>query len=430
MPARNLMTLIALGINHKTAPVALREKVAFTPDSLVAALASLKHRAEVAESVIVSTCNRTEVYVSADQFDSAALLRWLAQFHRIDESDIEGHSYQLNDSDAVHHLMRVASGLDSLILGEPQILGQIKQAYGDARHSGTVSSEFERLFQHTFSVAKRVRSETDIGANAVSVAYAAVQLARHIFAELPKRSVLLVGAGETIELVAQHLKEQGVKHIAVANRTVARAQNLADTLGAQVLTLSQLPEHLHEYDIVISSTASQLPLIGKGMVENALRKRRNTPMFLVDLAVPRDIEAQVNELGDAYLYTVDDLQHIVEQNMASREQAALDAEKMIDEQVAQFYAWKQTQQSIDLVRQYRKKGMQQRDEWVARALSQLNDNKAPESVIQELAYKLTNSLMHGPTRLLKEAASTDDTPLSTWLGDVLELGSDTSDRQE
>ncbi len=415
------MTLLALGINHKTAPVALREKVAFTPDSLVAALSSLKHLPGVEESVIVSTCNRTELYARVNPDDAPCLLSWLAQFHHVDKNEIASNSYLFEQDDAVKHIMRVASGLDSLILGEPQILGQVKQSFGDARHSGMVSAEFERLFQHAFAVAKRVRSETDIGANAVSVAYAAVQLAKHIFAELPKRSVLLVGAGETIELVAQHLKEQGVGRLAVANRTVARAEMLASQLQADVLTLSQLPAHLKDFDIVISSTASQLPLIGKGMVEDALRQRRNLPMFLVDLAVPRDIEEQVNELGDAYLYTVDDLQHIVEQNMASREQAAQEAEKMIAHQVEEFMTWKQSQQSIDLVKQFRERGRQQRDELTEKARHQLAEGRAPDEVVQELAYKLTNALMHAPTKALRQAAAQDNTALTQWLGENLSL---------
>ncbi|AXR08426.1 glutamyl-tRNA reductase [Salinimonas sediminis] len=423
------MTLLALGINHKTAPVALREKVAFTPDSLVAALSSLKQHAGVDESVIVSTCNRTEIYVNGNE-PQARLINWLADFHRIDVNTISSHSYQFEQEDAIRHIMRVASGLDSLILGEPQIFGQVKQAFNDARHSGTINAEFERLFQHTFAVAKRVRTETEIGANAVSVAFAAVQLAKHIFSALPKRSVLLVGAGETIELVARHLKEQGVERICVANRTVARAQALAETLNADVLTLSQVPEQLHSFDIVISSTASQLPLIGKGMVERALRKRRNMPMFLVDLAVPRDIESEVNELGDAYLYTVDDLQHIVEQNLASREEAAREAEAIIDSQIDVYVNWKQAQQSIDLVRQYRAHGANQRDELVEKALNQLADGKQAEEIIKELAYKLTNSLMHGPTRMLRDAATQNDTTLTQWLSHSLELDGPQNQRQE
>ncbi|OFC72309.1 glutamyl-tRNA reductase [Alteromonas confluentis] len=422
------MTLTALGINHKTAPVALREKVAFTPDSLVSALASLKQMNGIDESVIVSTCNRTEVYVKGVD-EAALLLKWLAEFHGVSEKDISDNSYLYHQEDAVRHVMRVASGLDSLILGEPQILGQIKQAFNDAKHSGTVGSEFERLFQHTFSVAKKVRSETEIGANAVSVAFAAVQLAKHIFSALPKRAVLLVGAGETIELVAQHLKEQGVQRLAVANRTVARAEKLAENLGAEVLTLSQLPDHLHQFDIVISSTASQLPLIGKGMVERALKQRRNTPMFMVDLAVPRDIEPQVNELGDAYLYTVDDLQHIVEQNLASRELAAQEAEKIISEQALVFLNWKRAQKSIDLVRQYRQKSMASRDELVGKAVNQLSEGREPEAIIQELAYKLANTLMHGPTRVLREAAQDKNSALSQWLGQAMDLAPEEQDKE-
>lgn len=416
------MTLVALGINHKTAPVALREKVAFTPDSLVAALSSLKQREGVDETVIVSTCNRTEIYVSGS-LSQTSLIQWLASFHKLDMDTIASHSYQFEQGAAVQHIMRVASGLDSLILGEPQIFGQVKQAYNDARHSGTVGTDFERLFQHTFAVAKRVRTETEIGANAVSVAFAAVQLAKHIFSALPSRSVLLVGAGETIELVAQHLKEQGVKRICVANRTVARAHNLAQKLEADVLTLSQVPEKLHSFDIVISSTASQLPLIGKGMVERALRERRNLPMFLVDLAVPRDIESEVNDLGDAYLYTVDDLQHIVEQNLASREEAAREAHAIIDDQIDVYLNWQQAQQSIDLVRQFRERGGQQRDELVEKALNQLADGKPSEDIIKELAYKLTNTMMHGPTRLLRDAAAQNDTSLTQQLSQSLELDS-------
>ncbi|WDT87580.1 glutamyl-tRNA reductase [Alteromonas sp. 009811495] len=415
------MTLLALGINHKTAPVALREKVAFTPDSLVEALASLKKLEGVDESVIVSTCNRTELYVNTQDESGQKLLQWLSDFHHLDVQEISNNSYVLAQDEAVKHIMRVASGLDSLILGEPQILGQVKQAFGDAKHSGMINSEFDKLFQHTFSVAKRVRSETDIGANAVSVAYAAVQLAKHIFAELPKRSVLLVGAGETIELVAQHLKEQGVSKIAVANRTVARAEALAETLGASVYTLSQVPEHLKDFDIVISSTASQLPLIGKGMVEKALKQRKNMPMFLVDLAVPRDIESEVNDLGDAYLYTVDDLQHIVQKNLENREQAAIEAEKLIDKQAGDYMTWKQSQQSIDLVRQYRQKGMAQRDDIVEKAKAQLAEGKEAEAVLEEMAYKLTNALLHPTTLALREAAMHDDPALSRWLGQALAL---------
>lgn len=402
------MTLIAFGINHKTAPVALREKVAFSPDSMIDALASLRNKTGAKESVIVSTCNRTEVYALADELDVTQISQWLAEFHQVDAKSLQDNAYAHDQRQAVEHIMRVASGLDSLILGEPQILGQVKQAFSSAKSTGSVDANFERLFQHTFAVAKKVRSETDIGANAVSVAFAAVQLAKHIFSSLANTNVLLIGAGETIELVARHLKEQGVGQITVANRTLARAQEVADVVDGKVLTLAQIPHHLHEADIVISSTASTLPILGKGMVESALKQRRHNPMFLVDLAVPRDIEEEVGELGDAYLYTVDDLQHIVEQNLASRQQAAQEAEKMIAQQAGQYMDWNQAQGSIDVLKRFRQQNEEQRDKLQSRALNQLAEGADPEQVVIELANKLTNTMLHAPTRALKKAAESQD----------------------
>ncbi|GAB3022873.1 glutamyl-tRNA reductase [Bowmanella dokdonensis] len=402
------MALIALGINHNTAPVEVREKVAFSTDSQLDALLALREKLGSEESVILSTCNRTEIYAELDEAQHEVLLNWLADFHGLDDKLLSTSSYRYQQQDAVRHLMRVASGLDSLVLGEPQILGQVKQAFTSARNSGMVGSRFERLFQQTFAVAKRVRSETDIGANAVSVAYASVQLAKHIFSSLQKINVLLIGAGETIELVARHLNEQKVSSIRVANRTLARAEELAGPLGASVITLAQIPDHLAEADIVISSTASQLPILGKGVVERALKQRRHKPMFLVDLAVPRDIEAEVADLDDAYLYSVDDLQQIVQENLASRQSAAQKAEQMIDAGVRDYLTWHDSLASVDLVRCYREQSELHKQKLQDRALKQLADGKAPEEVITELANRLTNSLIHAPTKAIKEAASSQD----------------------
>lgn len=428
------MTLIALGINHKTAPVALREKVAFNADSLVEALRSLKARNQTQEAVIVSTCNRTEIYAlpNGDNTEQSAkaLQQWLVEFHALTDDALQKHSYTYYGDSAVQHMMRVASGLDSLILGEPQILGQVKQAFNDAKHSGAVGNGLERLFQYTFSVAKRVRSETDIGSNAVSVAFAAVQLAKHIFANLAKQRVLLVGAGETIELVAKHLQEQGVTQIMVANRTLARAEALSETLDAEPITLAQLPSHLAQADIVISSTASQLPLIGKGMVEQALKARKNNPMFMVDLAVPRDIEAEVAELDNAYLYTVDDLQHIVEQNLASRQSAAKAAEKLIEEQSKAYENWLKSRNSIDLVRSYRQRSKMQSGQLLATAQQQLKEGKPAEDVLQEFAHKLSNYLMHAPTKALNVAIERNDDALKQTLSDAFELDKPSSKNSE
>lgn len=372
------------------------------------ALAALRQSTGAEESVIISTCNRTEIYAQAEDLQLHKIVAWLADFHGLEEDILSQNSYSHFQQDAVKHIMRVASGLDSLILGEPQIFGQVKQAFTSAKDSGSVNGSFERLFQQTFSVAKKVRSETEIGANAVSVAYAAVQLAKHIFSSLQKTTVLLIGAGETIELVARHLRDLDVKAIIVANRTLERARLIAEPLGGKVLTLAQIPHNLHLADIVISSTASQLPILGKGMVESALKQRRHKPMFLVDLAVPRDIEGEVTELDDAYLYTVDDLQHIVEQNLASRQSAAVEAEKLIAVQVQTYMNWTQSQESIDLLRDFRQQSELQRDKLQARALHQLAEGKDAEQVIIELANKLTNSLIHSPTKALKQAAETQD----------------------
>ncbi len=398
------MTIVALGINHKTASVELREKVAFSPEQLSEALQQLSDHDQFNEAVIVSTCNRTEIYCSLAQQNSQILLQWLASFHGLDEQELSKNVYCYQDNEAINHLMRVSCGLDSLVLGEPQILGQIKQAYNSAKNHNSVDVVFDRLFQKTFSVAKQVRTETDIGASAVSVAYAAVNLAKHIYGKLDKTKVLLIGAGETIELVAKHLYQNEPQQITVANRTIERARSLAQDVSADVIALAQLPERLHQADIVISSTASTLPIIGKGVVEQALKQRRNKPMLFIDIAVPRDIESQVGELDAAYLYSVDDLQAIVSENIASREQAAEEAQKIISHRSAEFAMWMRSLDSVDLIRSYRQDVHDIKSELVDKAISQLTTGKDAEKVILELANKLTNRLMHAPTRAIQDAA--------------------------
>ncbi|GHG64828.1 glutamyl-tRNA reductase [Alishewanella longhuensis] len=415
------MAIFALGINHKTAPVALREKLAFAPEQVPEALQQLSASLRLADAVILSTCNRTELYFSGDVEQSEQVLHWLARFHQLNLAELQQHLYLYSDQDAVQHLMRVASGLDSLVLGEPQILGQVKQAYNQSRQAGTINPQFERLFQKTFSVAKEVRTETDIGANAVSVAFAAVTLAKQIFGKLEKVRVLLIGAGETIELVAKHLTEQGAKHLSVANRTYERAESLAKQFDAQVLTLSQVPARLADADIVISSTASTLPIVGKGMVEQALKQRKHKPMFLVDLAVPRDIEQQVSELEDAYLYTVDDLQSIVAQNLNNRQQAAEQAGVMITSGAADFQQWLQLQDKADWLRDYRQRCEQVKIELLARAQNQLAAGQDPEKVMAELATKLSNRLMHSPTRAIRQLLQSDQPEASELVKVLVDL---------
>lgn len=415
------MTIVALGINHKTASVELRERVAFSPEQINDALNQLCHQNGVNEAVVVSTCNRTELYCILENQQPQVLIDWLAEFHKISEAELSQHIYQHQDFSAIQHLMRVSVGLDSLVLGEPQILGQIKQAYAKAKQAGVVNALLERLFQKCFSVAKQVRTETDIGASAVSVAYAAVNLAKHIYGNLEPTKVLLIGAGETIELVARHLYQNGCQYMTVANRTLSRAENLATEFNAKVVPLARVPESLIEADIVISSTASTLPIIGKGMVEQALKARRYKPMLLVDIAVPRDIESQVAELNDAYLYSVDDLQEIVNQNMESRERAAAEAENIIVDKANEFVTWRNTLDSVDIIRSYRENIEQIKLELVQKAQGQLKSGKEPEKVLNELANKLANRIIHSPTKAIKQAAEDDDIAKLAQIKKVLDL---------
>jgi glutamyl-tRNA reductase len=400
-----MMSLLAFGINHKTAPVDIRERVAFAPSKLTDALKDLVASAKIHEAAIVSTCNRTELYCdcgSAPQVDNA-IIDWFRAYHKLERQDIEPYIFLHPDQEAVRHMLRVASGLDSLVLGEPQILGQIKDAYNAATSAGTMGGLLDRLFQHTFSVAKQVRTDTAIGASAVSVAFAAVSLAKQIFSDFPQHTALLIGAGETIELAARHLHQNNIGRMIIANRTVENAHTLAEEFGAYAISLPEIPTHLAEADIVISSTASPLPILGKGSVESALKIRKHRPMLMVDIAVPRDIEAEVSDLNDVYLYTVDDLQDIIQEGLRSRQEAAQQAEEIIDTEVSHFMHWLQSLNAVSTIRAMRELAESQRNEELERAISQLNSGKNPELVMAELAKRLTNKLIHTPSVQLKKA---------------------------
>lgn len=422
------MSLLALGINHKTAPVALRERVTFSPETLNHAIESLRQQPLVQAGVVLSTCNRTELYLSMVQPEDVPpqdlhkqIVDWLCAYHKLSPDEVNKSLYWYQDNDAVNHLMRVASGLDSLVLGEPQILGQVKKAYTESQREQSMSADLERLFQKTFSVAKRVRTETDIGASAVSVAFAACTLARQIFESLSEVNVLLVGAGETIELVARHLREHKVRHMMIANRTRERAQALADEVNAEVITLPEIDERLAQADIIISSTASPLPIIGKGMVERALKARRNQPMLFVDIAVPRDIEPEVGKLASAYLYSVDDLHSIIQSNLAQRKAAAVQAEHIVQQESANFMAWLRAQGAVETIRDYRSQADQMRAEAEAEALAAIAQGADVETVIHKLAHRLTNRLIHAPTKSLQQAASNGDIEKLQVLRDSLGL---------
>lgn len=398
------MTLLAFGINHTTAPLALRERVAFAPENLHSAMQEACAHAGLTEVAILSTCNRTEIY-AASEGDAAAIQQWLVDHTAIEAADLANSYYCYQDHEAVRHMMKVAGGLDSLVLGEPQILGQMKSAFASAKDAGTLGAELHATFQQVFNIAKRVRTETAIGENPVSVAYAAVSLAQQIFSNLKQDTALLIGAGETIELVARHLVEQGIKHIIVANRTLDRAQRLAREFNGEAILLADIPEQLHRADLVISSTASQLPLLGKGAVESALKKRKHKPMFMLDIAVPRDIEEQVGELDDVYLYTVDDLHAVIDENKKSRVAAADQAEEIISEGVELFLRHQRALSAVETVKAYRNKAEQMRDLELQKALRSLHSGVNPEQVLQQFARNLTNKLIHSPTTVLKEASA-------------------------
>jgi len=400
------MTLWVLGLNHQTAPVDLRERVAFDAGTVPHALSSLRALPDVVEAALLSTCNRTELYAVAE--DGDVLASWLATH----ADGLEGYLYRHSDADAVRHLFRVATGLDSMVLGEPQILGQVKDAWATAREHGALGNRLDRLFQQTFAVAKRARTDTRVGANPVSVASTAVRLAQNSFARLSESTVLLVGAGETIELAAKHLSEGKVRRLLVANRTLAHAQELATRHGGYALPLTELERHLAEADVVFSATAAREPVVLQAQVAAALAKRKHKPMLLFDLAVPRDIEASVAELRDAYLYTVDDLERAVEDNRRSRREAADAAEAIIDVQVGRFMESLLAGSRQEPLKRLRALGESTREDVLAKARQQLANGREPEQVLEFLAHTLTNRLLHPPTAALREAAMSGDADLA------------------
>jgi glutamyl-tRNA reductase len=396
------MSIVAFGINHKTASLDLRGQIAFAPEIVVQVLQSARSILGIQEIALLSTCNRTEVYIYGDVSDTQ-LLTWLAMIKALELKQLKDCFYCYREQAAVRHMMRVASGLDSAILGEPQIFGQIKSAYSVGREAGTVSTILNRAFQLAFSAAKRVRSETAIGKNPVSVAYTSVSLASQIFANLNQVHALLIGAGETIDLVAKHLREKNIGKITIANRTLSRAQELTTDYSADAILLSDIPDFLHQADIVISSTASQLPLLGKGAVESALKKRKFKPLFMVDIAVPRDIEPEVEELPDVYLYTVDDLEEVVQGNIRARSSAASMAESIIDQEVQKWTKHYRSLAAVDTIRAFRSSIETIRDLEIDKALLALDRGQDSADVINTLARNLTNKLLHKPTARLKQA---------------------------
>ncbi len=397
------MHLLTIGLNHQTAPIEVREKAAFGPESVQEALTDLTQSAGVSEATILSTCNRTEIYCGQEKQSRDNIVSWLCAHSGLTRSDLGESLYQFPNEEAVKHAFRVASGLDSMVLGEPQILGQMKNAFQTAASVGATGKVLNRLFQHTFNVAKQVRTDTSIGENAVSVAYTGVNLARRIFSSLADQNVLLIGAGETIELVARHLKQNQVKHIIIANRSVDKARALSLEIGSEAISLAQIPSRLHEADIIVTSTASTLPILGKGAIEAALKKRKHSPMFILDLAVPRDVEAEVSQLKDAYLYTVDDLRTMVDENREMRLRAAEEAENIIDFQVVKFMRWMRSLDSVPAIRSFREGMNELKQVELERAHRKLGKGADPAEVLEQFARDLTNKMAHHPSQVLRQA---------------------------
>lgn len=395
------MKLLALGLNHKTAPLEIRERILFTPETIPTALQDLMQRQAVNEAVLLSTCNRTELYGIGASVEN--IQDWLIE-HSAQAPSLTPYIYTYSDQQAVQHLMRVASGLDSMVLGENQIFGQLKNAFVLAQHNGAVGGHLERLFRHVFAVSKQVRTDTGVGANPITIAYAVVSIAKKIFAELNQCRVLLLGAGETIELVATHLHSQGVQRLIIANRSFDKANHLAQKFNAQAIGLPELNSHLKDIDLVITATNSQLPLLGKGAIESALKSRKRKPMLLIDLAVPRNIEPEVTNLEDVYLYNLDDLQKIINENLKSREEAAKQAESLIEIKAAHFMRELKSLEAVDTIRALREKLNQMTDQELRDALNQLKQGKNPEEVLKLLTHNMLQKILHLPTVQLRQAA--------------------------
>lgn len=393
------MQLYTIGVNHTTAPISIREHVAFNPDILRHALSDLTAQ-NVAEAAILSTCNRTEIYVQTNTPEP--IVNWLANYHRLDFNNIQPYTYTLSNQEAVKHAFRVASGLDSMVLGEPQILGQFKQSVKIAQDAGTLGTLLHKLFQRTFEVAKEVRTNTDIGGSSISMAAAAIKLAQRIFGDIRQQKVLFIGAGEMVELCADHFAAQKPKSMTIANRTIERGIQLANKIGGQAILLNDLPERFADFDIVITSTASQLPIVGLGMVERAIKTRRHRPIFMVDLAVPRDIEPEVAQLDDVFLYTVDDLAQVVADGMENRQEAAISAEMIVAARVEGFMQWFKKRDAIPTIKALRDQAETVRKAELGKALKLIQKGESAEVVLEALSNALTNKFLHAPSHLLNQ----------------------------
>jgi len=416
------MAILAYGVNYRTAPLSVRERISVPEEGVESALHAVAEAVpSLSEAVIVSTCNRTELYAALDPAEENLVPAWFCRYRPIAAGELASMAYTYWDADAARHLIRVASGLDSQVLGEPQILGQVKTAYELARRAGTLGPELNLLSQVSLSAAKRVRTSTDIGRNPVSVAYAAVVMAQQIFTDLKNNRALLIGAGDTIQRVAEHLNEAGIAKLGIANRTLANAEALASRYNGKAMQLTDVAHALHEYDIVIASTGSALPVLGKGAVEAALRQRRRRPIFIVDIAVPRDVEAEVAELPDVFLYTIDDLTDIIEENVRQRHAAAEEAEQVVEDGASHYVRERRAHLSQGLLRRFRASAEAVQEAELTRALRELRAGANPETVLASLARGLTNKLIHPPTVAIRNASAEGHIELLDYLKTLYQL---------
>lgn len=416
------MSIVAYGLNHRTASVELRERIAFPEENLSDMLSRLTHDlSNIREAAIVSTCNRTELYCSLSDDNTHDISQWLSATRPVDITELEDSSYKHWDKDAAKHMIRVAAGLDSQMLGEPQIMGQVKMAYEVARKTGTIGPDLDLLSRMTLRTAKDIRTQTEIGRNPISVAYAAVSLATQIFTNLNTKRALLLGAGDTISLVAEHLAAKNIAGLAIANRTLANAQVLAAKFDAVAMQLSDVAGRLADYDVVISSTASSLPILGKGAVEAAIKKRKRKPMFMVDIAVPRDIESEVGSLPDVYLYTIDDLSNIVQANIEQRQKAAQGAEVIVDMGTERYERERRIHSDKALLTRLRDEAEATRVQELNKALNSLEQTGDAEAALTQLSRALTNKLIHPPTAAIRTASADGKTELVDQLRQVYQL---------
>jgi glutamyl-tRNA reductase len=413
------MSLYTLGLNHQTAPLDVREQVAFSPDALGHALRDLLARPRVKEAAILSTCNRTEVYVHGTE--PQPVVRWLEDFHRVPQDSLAPYIYTLPREKAVTHAFRVASGLDSMVLGEPQILGQMKQAVRHAESAGSLGLVLNRLFQRTFAVAKDVRTQTDIGSASISMAAAAVKLAERIFPALADQRLLLIGAGEMIELTATHFAARNPRSITIANRTLERGKELASRFRAEAITLNEMPDRLHEFDVIVTCTASTLPILGKGLLERVVKARRHAPVFVVDLAVPRDVEPEAAELDDVFLYSIDDLSNIVRGNLQIRKEAVAQAEEMIAAQAGNFLRWLEGRTVVPTITALHGHHDQLRAAELERVRRLLAGGTSPEQALELLARGLTNKFLHAPTQALNQAGDAERAELVAMFEKIYQI---------